>query len=90
MKKTCKECGEEFELLPGKPGFANVCPNCSVAPPEQTARQIAEAERLRKSLTTSVRTNEKHRTEERQHDIALERRGFKKVPGRKFTVRVPK
>ena len=22
-------CGEEFELKPGKPGFANRCPDCS-------------------------------------------------------------
>lgn len=27
--KTCVECGEEFELKPGKPGFANRCPSCS-------------------------------------------------------------
>ncbi len=27
--KTCVVCGEEFELKPGKPGFANRCPNCS-------------------------------------------------------------
>ena len=27
--KTCVECGEEFELKPGKPGFANRCPECS-------------------------------------------------------------
>ena len=26
--KTCKTCGEEFELKPGKPGLANVCPDC--------------------------------------------------------------
>ena len=24
--KTCVICGEEFELKPGKPGFANRCP----------------------------------------------------------------
>jgi len=29
--KTCVVCGEEFELYPGKPGFANRCPACSVA-----------------------------------------------------------
>ncbi len=29
--KTCVVCGEEFELKPGKPGFANRCPECSVA-----------------------------------------------------------
>ena len=27
--KTCVVCGEEFELRPGKPGFANRCPQCS-------------------------------------------------------------
>jgi len=27
--KTCAICGEEFELKPGKPGFANRCPSCS-------------------------------------------------------------
>jgi hypothetical protein len=27
--KTCVICSEEFELKPGKPGFANRCPACS-------------------------------------------------------------
>lgn len=27
--KTCVICGEEFELRPEKPGFANRCPECS-------------------------------------------------------------
>jgi hypothetical protein len=27
--KTCVVCGEEFELKPGKSGFANRCPDCS-------------------------------------------------------------
>jgi len=27
--KSCIVCGEEFELKPGKPGFANRCPDCS-------------------------------------------------------------
>jgi hypothetical protein len=27
--KTCVVCSEEFELKPGKPGFANRCPSCS-------------------------------------------------------------
>ncbi|MFZ0706622.1 MAG: hypothetical protein WAM71_13530 [Candidatus Korobacteraceae bacterium] len=34
--KTCVICGEEFELKPGKPGFANRCPDCS-EPEEQPA-----------------------------------------------------
>jgi len=32
--KTCVVCQEEFELRPGKPGFANRCPACSE--PEST------------------------------------------------------
>lgn len=28
--KVCVVCGDEFELRPGKPGFANRCPSCSV------------------------------------------------------------
>jgi hypothetical protein len=27
--RTCSVCGEEFELKPDKPGFANRCPACS-------------------------------------------------------------
>ncbi len=37
--KECVVCGEEFELRPGKPGFANRCPECS-AP--EAAREQAE------------------------------------------------
>ena len=29
--KTCVICKEEFELKPGKPGFANRCPDCTEA-----------------------------------------------------------
>jgi hypothetical protein len=29
--KVCVVCSEEFELKPGKPGFANRCPECSAA-----------------------------------------------------------
>ena len=35
--KTCAVCGEEFELKPGKPGFANRCPECSV--PDEAAEK---------------------------------------------------
>lgn len=28
-KKTCVKCGVEFFLMPDKPGYANVCPDCS-------------------------------------------------------------
>ena len=29
--KVCSICSEEFELKPGKPGYANRCPSCSEA-----------------------------------------------------------
>jgi hypothetical protein len=29
--KICTVCGEEFELKPDKPGFANHCPACSTS-----------------------------------------------------------
>ena len=28
-KRICAICSEEFELKPGKPGYANRCPDCS-------------------------------------------------------------
>jgi hypothetical protein len=36
--KICAICNEEFELKPGKPGFANRCPQCS----EPEAEALAE------------------------------------------------
>lgn len=33
--KTCVVCGEEFELRPDKPGFANRCPACSQPEPDE-------------------------------------------------------
>ena len=41
--KTCAVCGEEFELKPGKPGFANRCPDCS-AQDEATGSSKGAAE----------------------------------------------
>jgi len=35
--KVCVVCSEEFELKPGKPGFANRCPECSVEDEEAPA-----------------------------------------------------
>ena len=42
--KTCVICGEEFELRPGKPGFANRCPSCSESDsaPEPVARRSTD------------------------------------------------
>jgi ribosomal protein S27E len=45
--KTCVVCGEEFELKPDKPGFANRCPECSSpeAEPEGGKPQMSAEER---------------------------------------------
>lgn len=40
--KTCVVCSEEFELRPGKPGFANRCPACS-APEAAEGLRAADA-----------------------------------------------
>lgn len=39
--KVCTICGEEFELRPDKPGFANRCPTCSEAEPDDAASSSA-------------------------------------------------
>ncbi len=46
--KTCVVCGEEFELKPDKPGFANRCPDCSEedsAKPDDKGRLSADERR---------------------------------------------
>ena len=35
--RTCAVCGEEFELRPEKPGFANRCPACSEPDADEAA-----------------------------------------------------
>jgi len=39
--RVCAVCSEEFELKPGKPGFANRCPSCS-EPDENGSKTAAE------------------------------------------------
>ena len=41
--KTCVVCEEEFELRPGKPGYANRCPTCSVPETQQESASLADA-----------------------------------------------
>lgn len=41
--KTCVKCGEEFELKPGKPGFANRCPDCSEDSEEKSGKSSLDA-----------------------------------------------
>ena len=60
--KTCVVCGEEFELKPNKPGFANRCPECTEndetadskartgAPDRDTERDAARRDAMRNLL----------------------------------------
>ncbi len=43
--KICAVCSEEFELKPGKPGFANRCPDCSEPDSEDSASTKAPVDR---------------------------------------------
>ena len=59
--KTCVVCGEEFELKPGKPGFANRCPDCSEADaadrkagPENTFESRKEANEARREAMRNL------------------------------------
>ena len=42
--RVCVVCGEEFELKPGKPGFANRCPECSVPDADNTKKGALSAD----------------------------------------------
>lgn len=46
--KVCVICSEEFELRPGKPGFANRCPACSE--PEASPNSASAAQSSNKEL----------------------------------------
>ncbi len=49
--KICSVCGEEFELKPDKPGFANRCPECSEPDATAAANQRKMDADERKSLS---------------------------------------
>ncbi len=55
--RTCVVCGEEFELKPGKPGFANRCPSCSE--PEEPNRS------QRRAAPTTTRAPRRSRSQRR-------------------------
>lgn len=87
---TCSKCGEQFNLLPGKPGLANVCPKCTEMSPEERAKKLAEAKRHAAERRAADRKNTRRREEARELDLHLESLGFERVPGKRFTVEVPK
>jgi len=45
--KICVVCGEEFELKPDKPGFANRCPECSAPEATETTLGGVDVDELR-------------------------------------------
>lgn len=52
--KVCAACSAEFELKPGKPGFANRCPACSE--PEDSApvnKQGMDADERKSQMETN-------------------------------------
>ena len=52
--KVCSICSEEFELKPGKPGFANRCPGCSV---DEAAEPVAQDRKDAVQRTTDKEAN---------------------------------
>ena len=57
--KTCTVCGEEFELKPDKPGFADRCPECSrpeeAAGPASQRRMDAEQRKATSEVNAARR-----------------------------------
>jgi DNA-directed RNA polymerase subunit RPC12/RpoP len=56
--KVCVICSEEFELKPGKPGFANRCPECSIEKPAEPA--------TKRTMDADQRKTEKEANEARR------------------------
>ncbi|HEX3968521.1 MAG TPA: hypothetical protein VHW70_11185 [Edaphobacter sp.] len=55
--KICAICKEEFELKPGKPGFANRCPQCS----EESAAEPSKDRMTAEERHTAKEANEARR-----------------------------
>jgi hypothetical protein len=52
--KVCVVCGEEFELKPDKPGFANRCPTCSEPESEEAGPTRMSAEERKSSVEANA------------------------------------
>ncbi|MFY9905696.1 MAG: hypothetical protein WBX02_08345 [Terriglobales bacterium] len=59
--RVCVVCSEEFELKPGKPGFANRCPACSE--PEEVGSNAAKS---KKGMDADERTAQAEANEARR------------------------
>ena len=60
LMRKCVACGEEFELKPDHPGFANRCIDCNE---EHANASPQEKERLDKDLRRSENERNAHRRE---------------------------
>ena len=49
--EVCAVCSEEFELKPGKPGYANHCPSCSESEANEPAKKARMDADERKTAT---------------------------------------
>ena len=56
--KVCAVCEEEFELKPGKPGFANRCPECTEAEASAAAFGGAAAAGAKRKMDAEERKAE--------------------------------
>ena len=72
----CKECGGEFVLNPGKPGFANVCPACS-EPPELLAKKAEATIAMQEAKKAAAKANKvsrkKAEQKKREYEALLEK-----------------
>lgn len=53
--KTCVVCGEDFELKPDKPGFANRCPECTEEEIEAAQAKLDADQRKEKAEMDAAR-----------------------------------
>ena len=59
--KVCAICKEEFELKPGKPGFANRCPQCTEESASEAGGQAPTGRMTAEERKTAKEANEARR-----------------------------
>jgi hypothetical protein len=52
--RSCSRCGKDFKLRPDKPGYANLCPECSL-PQEALERKAKEDAKLHSAKAAASR-----------------------------------
>ncbi len=85
---VCSKCKGEFQLRPGKPGYANVCPSC-VESPQAHAERFAREERLHKEWARAEREHSRQIERTARSKRIMDSLGFE-IEGKPFIVRVPR